>query len=802
MLEISNFTYSCSGDLKNLLIFWSQVGNSGVCYRMSVSKDDLDYVYKSSLHSSNVLHHLNSQRNQGILCDVTLVVEDISFRAHRAVLAACSDYFLTRILGQSDANLTITLPKEVTRKGFVPLLNFAYTAELVLNKENLYEVSQCAELLCMHNLEKTCFQFLKVKFLENRHDQQMYSRRTCCPSLCKKTKKSNLVEDLLEDHRNKEDRDEAVNSLGNEHPSDLPDFTNNMKIGAEFYGNSQACYSYLEMENPPDVLSVCPKFRKFQPACRNDRVYTFGFTSVTQDAHMEMEVPLQKSEMCDRNETLKAEQSRSTQNVSQSEAQTDEEQCKGEEAKTADAYSHASSVLMNEKYMETTSGAKLYSDLGNSNLSCVPSPFPPGASHCSAVSCHELQNNSVMDAENGIADIESEEKTTSGEEVQAFHDPSATDFCVQQDNLTELYSSRSSVEREVAEHLATGLWFNMESTCSTQSALHATGKDCSEQLHVEKTSECPWLSISISQDSEPRVFTSLNSVNCPFISKLGSTECCEDSELQDFECDQGLQQEGSFTSMLNSGEESESDTEGDSESFSAREQVCEVKLPFSVESIIKLTRNDFQSLLKVHKLTPEQMDYIHDIRRRSKNRIAAQRCRKRKLDCIQNLESEIQKLQYEKEKLLKERDHLKVNVGETKQNLTGLCQQVCREAELTHEQINILRKYSTLDCPLSLLILEKSAVQPAECKPVSSCLRYLPGVSHLGGASAKVHSVPHQESPASVMYEPGKEICPFSTVRTSDNVLSPELCFQTGITDFCQQMTVKCTTDAVKCTTD
>lgn len=82
---------------------------------MSVDEkpEDPMYVYESTVHCTNILLCLNDQRKQDILCDVTVLVEGKEFRGHRAVLAACSEYFLQALVGQVENGLVVNLPEEV-----------------------------------------------------------------------------------------------------------------------------------------------------------------------------------------------------------------------------------------------------------------------------------------------------------------------------------------------------------------------------------------------------------------------------------------------------------------------------------------------------------------------------------------------------------------------------------------------------------------------------------------------------------------------------------------------------------------
>ncbi len=65
-----------------------------------------------------------------------------------------------------------------------------------------------------------------------------------------------------------------------------------------------------------------------------------------------------------------------------------------------------------------------------------------------------------------------------------------------------------------------------------------------------------------------------------------------------------------------------------------------LRIPFTLEEIVHSSIEEFHSLQKPE-LTESQWQLIQDIRRRGKNKVAAQNCRKRKTDEITELYDEV-----------------------------------------------------------------------------------------------------------------------------------------------------------------
>ncbi|XP_018428982.1 PREDICTED: nuclear factor erythroid 2-related factor 3 [Nanorana parkeri] len=101
-----------------------------------------------------------------------------------------------------------------------------------------------------------------------------------------------------------------------------------------------------------------------------------------------------------------------------------------------------------------------------------------------------------------------------------------------------------------------------------------------------------------------------------------------------------------------------------------------LKIPFTVDEIVSMPVEVFNNMLSKHYLTETQISVIRDIRRRGKNKVAAQNCRKRKLDVILNLEDDVNQLKTRKEKLLKERAQCSKSVSHLKQKLNDLYRSV------------------------------------------------------------------------------------------------------------------------------
>lgn len=107
-----------------------------------------------------------------------------------------------------------------------------------------------------------------------------------------------------------------------------------------------------------------------------------------------------------------------------------------------------------------------------------------------------------------------------------------------------------------------------------------------------------------------------------------------------------------------------------------QKRLRELNVPMTMSQIIDSSVEEFNELVRKYPLPESHMRLIRDIRRRGKNKVAAQNCRKRKLNVIGTLEEEVLNLRETRNRLLLEGNVIDRKTREMKEKYKVYYQEV------------------------------------------------------------------------------------------------------------------------------
>ncbi|XP_015704151.1 zinc finger protein 131 isoform X2 [Coturnix japonica] len=157
------------------------------------AEEKMECIQEFPEHYKVILDRLNEQREQDQFTDITLIVDGHHFKAHKAVLAACSQFFYRFF--QDFTQEPLVEIEGVSNMAFRHLIEFTYTAKLMVQgEEEANDVWKAAEYLQMLEAIKA----LEIRNKEN--SSALESNETEGKSKVKKRKiaeTSNVITETL-----------------------------------------------------------------------------------------------------------------------------------------------------------------------------------------------------------------------------------------------------------------------------------------------------------------------------------------------------------------------------------------------------------------------------------------------------------------------------------------------------------------------------------------------------------------------------------------------------------------------------
>lgn len=106
----------------------------------------------SDSHKQSILSKFDELRKRDLLCDITLVVEDVHFKAHKALLAASSEYFSLIFTAEGQINQANYQLDGMAAKMFAAVLEFIYSAQVSVDESAAEQLLATARLMEVNDL--------------------------------------------------------------------------------------------------------------------------------------------------------------------------------------------------------------------------------------------------------------------------------------------------------------------------------------------------------------------------------------------------------------------------------------------------------------------------------------------------------------------------------------------------------------------------------------------------------------------------------------------------------------------------
>ncbi|KAL4624005.1 zinc finger and BTB domain-containing protein 24 [Arapaima gigas] len=108
----------------------------------------------SKAHKDTILNRLDKLRKKDLLCDITLIVEDVHFKAHKALLAASSEYFSLMFTAEGHMGQSVYKLDGMAAQIFSSVLEFIYSANVSVEEGATEQLLDMARLLQISDLVK------------------------------------------------------------------------------------------------------------------------------------------------------------------------------------------------------------------------------------------------------------------------------------------------------------------------------------------------------------------------------------------------------------------------------------------------------------------------------------------------------------------------------------------------------------------------------------------------------------------------------------------------------------------------